>query len=128
MLQRGDQVPHFAVTTIGGSRVEYSRIWQRRNLVLMRVPDEPSLEPFQEYAAQLAARVREVAGDDTECVITSDSIPRTPAPGVVLADRWGEIYFSAASSTVEGLPRHGEVLECIRSIQHECPECQGEAR
>jgi hypothetical protein len=54
MLQRGDRVPHFAVTMLDGPRAAYDEIWQRRSM--------------------------------------------------------------------------DEILEWLRYIDHECPECQGEAR
>ena len=38
MLQRGDSVPHFWVTTVGGEVFSYSTIWQRKNLVLLCLP------------------------------------------------------------------------------------------
>ena len=129
MLERGDRLPHFAVTTVDGSRVDYSQIWQRRNLVLVCLPvEETTTGVVQSYVAALADRVRELAEDDTEFVVTSESVAGVPSPGVVVADRWGEIYFVAASPSAQNLPSRDEVLEWVRYVQHECPECQGEAR
>jgi hypothetical protein len=54
LLQRGDRVSHFVVTTLDGSRAAYDEIWQRRSM--------------------------------------------------------------------------DEILEWLRYIDHECPQCQGEAR
>lgn len=129
MLERGARLPHFAVTTVDGSRVDYSQIWQRRNLVLVCLPaEETTTGLLQSYLAELADRVRELAGDDTECVATSENVAGVPSPGVVVADRWGEVYFVAGGASVQDLPSHDEVLEWLRYVQHECPECQGEAR
>ena len=38
MLQRGDLVLLFEVSTVRGGAVSYSTIWQQRNLVLVTVP------------------------------------------------------------------------------------------
>ena len=38
MLQRGDLLPHFTVTTLHGDEFSYATIWQRRNLVLVALP------------------------------------------------------------------------------------------
>lgn len=117
MLQRGDAVPHFAVTRTDGSLARYADIWQRRNVVLVSLGDAstpgdaPGLDAtaIEESAAAL--------------VVTREPIPGVPRPGVVIADRWGEIYF-----VHEGLPSAGEVLDWLQYIQNECPECQGEVR
>ncbi len=48
VLQRGDPVPHFRVTTIEGLGVAYSTVWQHRILVLVTLPvsdpDPPELQ------------------------------------------------------------------------------------
>ena len=38
MLQRGDSVPVFEVTTVDGEPFSYSSIWQRKNLLLLTLP------------------------------------------------------------------------------------------
>jgi hypothetical protein len=128
MLERGDQVRHFAVTTLHGMRADYSEIWQRRNLLLVCLPVEAPAEVIRGYASQLSARIHELSRQHTACVITSDCVSGVPRPGVVIADRWGEIYFVAGSPSVDGLPSADALLEWLRYIQNECPECQGEVR
>ncbi len=127
MLQRRDHVSHFEVTKLDGSRARYADLWQRRNLLLVLLPD-PSGESGRGYVSRLAARWQEFAELDTECIITSDVVPGAPRPGVVIADRWGEIEFVRDGHTAEDLPHPDELVEWLRGIQHECPECQGEAR
>jgi hypothetical protein len=51
MLERGDQVPHFAVTMLHGTRTDYSEIWQRRNLLLVCLPAEAPAEVIRGYAS-----------------------------------------------------------------------------
>ena len=128
MLQRGDQVPHFTLSTLAGQRVHYSEIWQRRTLLLICLPAESTASPSGRYVSELAARAAEIAEQDAESVVTCETVTGAPCPGVVIADRWGEIYFVAGSSHVEGLPSVDELLAWLRHIRNECPECQGEAR
>jgi hypothetical protein len=63
----------------------------------------------------------------TECVITRDVVAGAPSPGIVVADRWGEIVHVARGSQGTPLPEPDELLEWIDYVQHQCPECQGEA-
>ena len=123
MLKRGDSVPHFALRTVGGQPINYSTIWQRKNLILVTLPHADA-----EYASQLTARLPEFKDRNTECVVTREAMPQIPAPGVVVADRWGEIVFSATADRVSGLPPPEDLLDWIDYIQNRCPECEGEAK
>jgi hypothetical protein len=127
MLQRGDLVPHYSVTTVQGRLVRYSTIWQRRNLVLVTLPTSDS-ESSRAYVSQLDAESRALSGHETECVVTRDMVAGVPCPGFVVADRWGEIVHVAAGSDVSDLPRLSELFEWVTYLQSQCPECQGEAK
>lgn len=127
MLRAGEQVPHFDVETLDGTRAIYASIWQHRNLVLVSLPQAPSPRD-SDYAAALAASL---AGDDaldTACVFTRDEVPGVPRPGAIVADRWGEIQFAAAAGTVDALPDPAEIADWVRHVRSRCPECEGEAR
>jgi hypothetical protein len=119
-LQRGHAVPFFDVETADGTRRSYRDLWQRRTLLLV------SVAPPGSAAAQIAARLRERVGGDTEVIVTRDAVEGLPCPGALVADRWGEIFFVApidpAVIDVEDL------AEWVRFVQIQCPECQGEAR
>jgi hypothetical protein len=126
MLQARDLVPHFNVTMLSGERFAYSQIWQRKNLVLVSLPhSEPAASA--DYVSQLTAQISELAGDDTAFVITRDSISGVPSPGVVVADRWGEIQYVAHAVGVDDLPSPQALIEWLQYMQSQCPECQGEA-
>jgi hypothetical protein len=127
MLQKGELLAHFCVSTIAGERFAYSDIWQRKNLVLVSLPHEES-KGSTKYLARLAIGTSELTGDDTACLITRDSIPGVPAPGVVVADRWGEIHHVTHAARVEDLPSLHELIEWVRHVQSQCPECEGEAK
>jgi hypothetical protein len=110
-----------------GERFAYSDIWQRKNLVLVSLPHEES-DGSAKYLAQLAIGTSELTGNDTACLITRNSIPGVPAPGVVVADRWGEIHHVTHAARVEDLPSLHELVEWLRYVQSQCPECEGEAK
>lgn len=126
MLQPHDLVPHFEVTDIRGERVRYSSIWQRKNLVLVTLPDPDSWS--QDYADRLMTGVPGPNDDDTAWIVTRDRVAGLPHPGVVVADRWGEVVHVAQPSEVQDLPAPDEIAESVRYLQHRCPECEGEAK
>lgn len=131
MLQPHDLVPHFEVTDLRGERVRYSSIWQRKNLVLVMLPDPDS--SARGSADQLMAHVPgrnedDTAGEgDTAWIVTRDSVAGLPHPGVVVADRWGEIVHVTPPSQVEDV-RPDEIAEWVRHLRYRCPECEGEAK
>jgi hypothetical protein len=126
MLHTGDLLPHFELTDLYGCRVDYSSIWQRKNLVLVMLSDtDPS---SRSYADQLMARGRDSKKNDTEWVVTCDRIAGMPNPGAVVADRWGELMHVAHAPDVAHLPVPDELVEWVDYVRHRCPECEGEAR
>lgn len=127
MLQPGDLVPHFSVTTVQGRPVRYSTIWQRRNLVLISLPASDS-GSFRTYVSQLDAESSPLSGHETECVVTRDIVAGVACPGLIVADRWGEIVYVAAGSDIGDLPQPSELLDWITYLQSRCPECEGEAK
>jgi hypothetical protein len=126
MLQRGDSLAHFEVRTLEGEPFRYSTIWQQKNLLLVTIPAPGSFSAGA-YVADVTARARDF-GEDVECVVTRDQVPGISAPGVVVADRWGEIVFAAQKSDVADLPAPQELTEWLNYVRNRCPECEGEAR
>ncbi len=127
MLQRGDPVPHFEVTTIEGEPFRYSTIWQHKNLLLVTFPILDSAST-NAYAAEVTARNQEFGDQDLECVITRDQVAGISAPAVVVADRWGEVVFAEEKSDVADLPAPRDLMEWVNYTMNRCPECEGEAR
>lgn len=127
LLQRGDRVPHFDVEQMNCSRARYRDLWQLRNLLLLSLPDDEGGE-FVEYATRVAERQAEFSAEEAGLVMTRAPITGVPRPGLVIADRWGEIYSVVNARSAQELPTVDDLLEWIRYIQHACPECQGEAK
>jgi len=127
MLQRGDLVPHFDVRNLDNEPVSYSTVWQRRNLVLVALADV-ACDSCASYLSELTALIPALGAQNAECVITRDGVAGLSSPGVLVADRWGEIVYIAAMPDVAELPSPGELLEWASYVQTQCPECEGEAR
>ena len=123
MLQPGEQVPHFEVTAVDGQRFSYEMAWQRRHLVLVILP--PESDGFE---AGVMRRASEFAALDTACVLTREHVEGVPVPGVLIADRWGEIAHISAATQISNLPSADDLLAWAEHLQQRCPECEGEAR
>ena len=123
VLQRGDAVPHFDVITVDRPVIRYAAIWQRRNLVLVTLG---SSDADGRYATAVANTADEFARSAAECVITHDEIAGLPAPGMLVADRWGEVVYAVTGSAVSELPSPRELVEWLEYVEHRCPECEGE--
>jgi hypothetical protein len=127
MLQRRDLMPMFSVTSrIDGTRVDYKDVWQRMHLLLVGLPD--SDRGSEAYAAALLPHANELRSGDVRMILTSDRIAGVPCPGVVVADRWGEIFHVHGAEQPSSLPPIDDLLEWVRFVQVQCPECQGETR
>ena len=127
MLQRGDLLPHFEVNALDGVAVAYSTIWQHRNVVLLVLPGAAADESFRSYISQLLGFQEELSRSNTECVVTTDNVAGISAPGVAVADEWGQIVYVASGSTVADLPSREQLLDWVRYVENRCPECEGEA-
>ena len=125
VLERGDAIPHWHLTKHDGSSFSYGSIWQQLNLVLVSLPDTADANT---YIAALHARDAEFRARRCECVITRDRIEGLHSPGVLVADKWGEIMHVAGGVSVSELPTPDDLLEWVDYVERRCPECEGEAR
>ena len=123
-LRPGDQVPHFDVRGEDGTRISYGSIWQRKHLVLAVLPAGAGAR----YASELTHTMQSDGGGDVAVIVTSEDVDGVARPGVLVADRWGEVMFSAAGDRVSALPAPGEIAEWVRYVRMKCPECEGESR
>lgn len=119
-LAVGDQVPHFTIHTSDGRAVDYSTIWQSRNFLLVALPEATN-------AHAVADALRELDSGDTRCLVTQQPVPGLPAPGVLIADQWGEIVHIERAPTVQALSDPQELAGWIEHLRQRCPECEGEA-
>ena len=127
MFQQGDAVPHFEVTTIHGEQLNYSTVWQRKNLVLVALPESGS-ELAHRDVSHLVSKVPEFEAAKAVCVLTRDRVPGILSPGLVVADKWGEIAYVAFTSRADELPSAEELLDWVHYLESRCPECEGESK
>ena len=119
LLAVGDQFPHVELTQRDGGAIPYRQLWQRRALLLVIAPAADAVR----YQAQLDSAATELASYEAAYVVTTTAIERFPYPGVVVADRWGELMLVSGE-----LLEVDSLLEWVRFTQMQCPECQGETR
>ena len=119
-------MPMFAASNADGTRVRYEDIWQRKNLLLVSLPDDDPTGAM--YAASLSLLEPHLAPYDAALIITTTRIDGVPSPGVVVADRWGEVYYVQGADRAAALPPPAELIDWLRFVRNECPECQGETR
>jgi hypothetical protein len=127
MLQRGELIPHFEVATLGGERINYATLWQRRNLMLVTLPAADS-DASSRYVSELIDRIAQFRAQNTDCVMTREPVPGMPCPGALVADKWGEIIYVRAASEVADLPSAEDLSDWITYVENRCPECEGEVR
>lgn len=111
------RVPHFVVTSVDGDVVDYRAIWQNANLLLVCLDESEASQPLAVIAAELAGRSSEFAALQSRLVVTRDAIPTVSHPGVVIADRWGEIHATLDSAAVTDA---NDLVEWLRFIERRC--------
>jgi hypothetical protein len=124
-------MPHVEITTTTGEAFSYASIWQRLNLVLVTLPSGAAGDTGgtdDAYGRELAARRLDFDARASACVITRDAVPGLPAPGALVADRWGEIVYVTTAATPDGLPSAEQLFEWLDYLAQQCPECEGEVK
>ena len=127
-IRTHDLMPMFvARRSPEGTLVRYEDIWQRKNLLLVSLPENEPVAAA--YVASLSAlEMRDLAACDAVVLITATRIEGVPSPGVVVADRWGEVYYVQDADNASSLSPPDQLMDWLRFVRNECPECQGETR
>lgn len=123
----GTQLPHFVIRTVDGRHVDYAaELWQRANVLLVSLTPEGS--GANGFVDEIRRRADELNTGNTVTVITTESIEGVPRPSVLIADRWGEIRTVARVTREQTWPAVDDLVDTIRHIEIQCPECEGEVR
>jgi hypothetical protein len=108
--------------TTAGARLRYRDLWQRKHLVLAVLSG--CAAGADGYRERLQGEAGELTAHDTVLAITVALPPGLAGPALVIVDRWGEIQFVAeVGSDCSELPAPAEIIEWLRFIQRQCPEC-----
>jgi len=121
-------VPDVRLRRVDGSSFDYGDIWQRRNLLLVALGAGPGTAADAAWLAALDAARPACESHEAVVVVTRDGVPGLTAPGVIVADRWGEVIFVETAPRIAALPTAETLVEWLRFVDHACPECEGEAR
>lgn len=117
MFEPRARVPHFLVRAVDGNQVDYRSIWQTHNLLLVCLDATQDSAPFAAVAGDLGARQRELETLQSRLVVTREIVAGTPRPGVVVADRWGDIYATIDASSLRDAD---DLLEWVAFVQKKC--------
>ena len=93
--------------------------WDGR--VLMVVPDRTEAEGILGTTADVPFAV---AIDTEQRLAVALSVQ---IPAIVIADQWGEIHQVEEAGADHHFPATQEVVDWVRYLAIQCPECQGEA-
>ena len=127
-LARGSRMPHVRLRRLDGSSFDYGDVWQRRNLLLVALGAGRARDADASWLDALESARSACEMHEAVVVVTRDAVPGLTAPGVVVADRWGEVAFAETATSVAALPAVETLVEWLRFVDHACPECEGEAR
>ena len=149
-LERGALLPPAPLASIPEGRTVELR--GGRGPIVVFVAHAPDCGGCAAYARGLAARARELSewGANASIVVRAESGEVRPlqaaagglrlledrggalgarlgpgAAAVLIADEWGEIYLAVESGPAHDLPEAGEIVDWVRFIAIQCPECEG---
>ncbi len=126
-MNPGDSLPDFDARTLADRPINYRQdVWQKKLAVLIGFLD-PASDAARAYRRELSRREADLTAWDTLLLVVTH-LPGCTAPAVVIADRWGEVRHVAHPADDRGLPGIDDLIEWLRFVQAECPECQGETR
>lgn len=149
VLKKGDVLPSFTLPEASGEPLDTWAFYGRRNLVIVFVSDIGAGE-VRKFFDELDPASYEIRAQETEILtIVRKPLPETaeagrtlgwpgriladergevfrrhnPAEplGVLVADRFGEIYWEAGGPR-QPVPPVDEILSWLRFIQSQCPE------
>jgi hypothetical protein len=149
-LKRGDRMPPLLLQAADNGKAVALREESRVATVLVIL--HGGCEPCAEYLAAITQRsteIREWDGRVVAAVVGSqpsmpepvrDSVVQVTVdadeqlqqsgaatPAVLIADQWGELFMVEGAGTAHAFPEPGEIVEWLRYLAIQCPECQGEA-
>src|SRR5262245_58597683 len=116
--RRGQELPEIPGAASNGRQVLTSDLHGRKNTVVI-FSGEQSKDSTQDLVRALSDRIGEIQDEEAEVIICEDNELHRAA--ICISDRYGEVYFSAFFS--DTAPSAESVLEWLRYIEIQCPEC-----
>jgi peroxiredoxin len=151
LVNPGLRLPHLALPRIGDSGSQPVRPAGRRAPVLVYMHgaecggcrsflagldrERAALEEWDGFVLAIVASepADRASLDDRPFPLLLDSEGRLRAalgiepPAVLIADQWGEVHLSERAGEPHHFPTVESVVQWVRYLATQCPECQGEA-
>src|SRR5690606_41996563 len=91
-------------------------------------PDCAECSAYLESLRDVQGRVEEWDGRVIAARATEElAAAGVPAPAVLIADQWGELFVVEPAGADHAFIEPDEVVAWLRYLAIQCPECQGEA-
>jgi len=129
LLETGQRLPMMSVEPVdGGAAVPLRRPGRTATVLVTVHRDCDACGAYRDALAHAQSGIDEwdgrvvvtYAGDD----IADAGIP---APAVLIADQWGELFVVEPAGDDHEFIAPAEVVSWLRYLAVQCPECQGEA-
>jgi hypothetical protein len=114
-LQAGDRDAERAYLRDLTAAADDFRLWNGRVIVVM--PDGQGAAIGGTERHPTIAVVTDSEGEAEHCGV------REGEDAILIADRWGEVYFGARGASPSALPDSAEIEEWLRFLATQCPEC-----
>ena len=99
------------------SRIQVIRDWDAQLLVIVEGNGSPSLgNRWLDNGIRIATDPQQRLGP-----------AGIPTPAVLVADQWGELFVLEHAGTKHAFFSKDEIIDWVRYLAIQCPECQGEA-
>jgi hypothetical protein len=96
-----------------------------RDATVVVVLHGPDCEACAAYVAKLAEQAEDIGASDGRVKYVRAALE--DAPGVAIADQWGEIAVAELAGAAHRFMEPAEVITWLQYLAMKCPECEGEA-
>jgi peroxiredoxin len=107
--------------TLAGASADFA-VWDGRLLAVFDSPPGRGTRTEEEVEAGAPTFPFAAAVDEEHRLRRSCGL-RPAETAVIIADRWGEIYFVATDEGESALPNAATIEEWLRYLATQCPEC-----
>lgn len=127
----GRRLPDLDLPSADGKGMRILPSGRRSHLIV--VVHERRCPACEAFVRSLEAEREEIESWDGRVLAVRDPERRLgdalglETPAVVVADQWGEVHLAHAAGDEHAFPTPAELVQWLRYLAIQCPECQGEA-
>ncbi|NLG63030.1 MAG: hypothetical protein GX539_12385 [Candidatus Cloacimonetes bacterium] len=128
-LETGQRLPLITIQPAdGGTPVPLRKAGRLATVLVTVHPDCAECSAYLESLRDVQGRVEEWDGRVIAARATEElAAAGVPAPAVLIADQWGELFVVEPAGADHAFIEPDEVVAWLRYLAIQCPECQGEA-